>query len=160
MAEKMVGLVPVAKKHKFGREETYAIVITDTRSIFAQLTESMLKKAGEECQLKGKETGRDFMQRWADEVKVKACFSERYWNIPPDDVLKETPGNFAIDNADISAIKITSKDEHWVNNEEGQKPAEMNIESQKGKHSFHIDKYSDDTTGMLKKVFGDKVKAG
>jgi hypothetical protein len=159
MAEKMVGLVPVVKKPKsFGRWDTYALVITDVRSIFTQLTGDMLKEAAKEAQRKGKEEGKGFMQRWADQLKATFAFSERYWDIPPEDILNENPGNFAIPNSDISSIKIKHKEEYRGNNTPYQTLTEMQIESKKGKHAFNIDGYSDDIANVLKGIFGDKVK--
>ena len=159
MAEKMLGLIPVVKKPKsFGRWDTFAMVITDQRSIFAQLTSQMLKEAAAEAQRKGKEEGKGIFDRWADQLKATFTFSQRYWNIPPEEILSETPGNFAIDNSDINQIKIKRKEEHRGSSTAYQTLTELQIEARNTKLSYNIDGYSDEMVDMLKSVFGDKVR--
>lgn len=159
MEEKMAGLIPVLKKPKsFGRWDTYALIITDQRTIFAQLTASMLKEAAAEAQRKGKEEGKGFFSRWADQLKATMAYSERYWNIPPDEALNENPGNFAIPNQEIKLIKIKQKHESGWEQESDRITTEVKIESAGKKATYNIDGYSKDTQNMLKSIFGDRVK--
>jgi hypothetical protein len=46
---------------------------------------------------------------------------KRYWNIPPDEALKENSGNYAIPNQDISLIRIKQKDESGLRDVFGDK---------------------------------------
>ena len=159
MAEKMAGLIPVLKKPKsFGRWDTYALIITDQRAIFAQLTASMLKEAVAEAQRKGKEEGKGFFSRWADQLKATMAYSERYWSIPPDEALGENPGNFAVPNQEIKLIKIKQKSQSSWGQEVDQTVTEVRIESAGKKETYNIDVYSQDMVNMLKGIFGDRVK--
>ena len=55
MIEKLVGVVPLVRKQKsFGRMDTYTLILTDSRMVFAQLTNDMMKQAAAEAQRKGK----------------------------------------------------------------------------------------------------------
>ena len=158
MAEKMVGLIPVLKKPKsFGRWDTYAMIVTDQRSIFAQLTATMLKEAAAEAQRKGKEDGKGFFARWADQLKATMAYSDRYWNIPPDEVLNETAGNFAIPNQEINLIRVKQKTQSSYGDDVDHTITEVTIESKSKKLSYNIDGYSKDMVNMLKGVFGDRV---
>jgi len=159
MAEKMLGLIPVLKKPKsFGRWDNYALIITDQRAIFAQITGNMVKEAAAEAQRNGKEEGKGFLSRWADQLKATMAYSERYWNIPPNDAFNENPGNFAIPNQDIKQIKIKQKSQSSWGQEIDQTVTEIRIESTGKKENYNIDVYSQDMVNMLKGIFGDRVK--
>ncbi len=158
--EKTIGLIPLLKKPKsFGRWDTYAMIITDRRSLFPQITGDMIKEAAAEAQRKGKEEGKGFMTRWADQLKATFNYAQRYWNIPPEDILKETPGNFAVENADIREIKIRRKEERrGSNNVTSQTYTEVQIDATSGKLAYNIDGHADDEVEALKNIFGDRVK--
>lgn len=159
MEEKMLGLIPMLKKPKsFGRYDAYAVIITDQRAIFAQLTSNMLKEALAEANRKGKEEGKGFFSRWADQLKATMAYSERYWNIPPDEALNENSGNFAIHNQDIRLIQIKQKQSSG-DPEAAQTFTEVKIESAGKKETYKIDTYSKEMVSMLKNVYGDRVKA-
>jgi hypothetical protein len=158
--ERMVGLIPLLKKPKsFGRWDSYSMVITDRRSIFPQITGEMLKGAAAEAARKGKEEGKGLMARWADQLKITFNFAQRYWNIPPEDILKETPGNFAVENAAVREIKIRRKEEHRGSNDAVyQTYTEVQMDTTSGKLSYNIDGHADDEVETLKNIFGERVK--
>jgi hypothetical protein len=158
--EHMVGLLPLLKKPKsFGRWDCYAMVITNWRSLFPQISGDMIKEAAAEAQRKGKEDGKGFMARWGDQLKATFNYAQRYWNISPEDILKETPGNFAIENAGIREIKVRRKEEHRGNdNAIYQTYTEMKINTNNGEFVYNIDGHADDEVEALKTVFGDRVK--
>jgi len=157
--EKMLGLIPLLKKPKsFGRWDSYAVVITDQRTIFAQMTANMLKEAAMEAQKKGKEEGKNFFARWADQLKATMAYSNRYWEITPEAALNENPGNFAIPNQDIKQIKIKRKTQSSWGQEVDQTITEVKIEATTKKETYTIDTYSKEMVDMLKGVFGDRVK--
>jgi hypothetical protein len=159
MTEKMLGLIPVLRKPKsFGRWDTYALIITDQRTIFAQMTANMLKEAAAEAQRKGKEEGKGFFSRWADQLKATMAYSNRYWDIPPDEALGENPGNFAIPNQEIRQIRIKQKSQASWGQEVDQAITEIRIESVGKKETYNVDMYSQDMVNMLKGIFGDRVK--
>lgn len=159
MEEKMVGLIPVLKKPKsFGRWDTYAVIITEKRAIFARLTSDMLKEAAMEAQRKGKEEGKGLFSRWADQLKATMSYSERYWNIPPDEALNENSGNFAISNQDIKSIQIKQKSQSGWGDDADRSITEVKIESAGKKENYNIDTYSKDMVNMLKSIYGDRVK--
>ena len=159
MAEKMLGLLPVVKKPKsFGRWDTYAVIITDERAIFAQLTSDMLKEAAKEAQRQGKEEGKGFFARWADQLRATMSYSERYWDIPPDEALNENPGNFAIPNDDIKKINIKQKTQSGWGDDADQYITELKIEARGRKDTYNVDSFSNEMKEMLKSIYGDRLK--
>ena len=155
----MEGLIPMLKKPKsFGRWDAYVVIVTSQRTIFAQLTSKMLKDAAMEAQRKGKEEGKGFFSRWADQIKATTAYSERYWNIPPDEALNENPGNFMIPNQDIKLIQIKKKRHSGWDQETEQTTTEVKINSTVKREAFSLDGYSSNTVNLLKSIFGDRVK--
>lgn len=146
------------KPKSFGRWDAYAVIVTNQRTIFARLTSEMLKNAAMDAQRKGKEEGKGFFSRWADQLKATAAFSERYWSIPPVEVLNENPGNFTIPNQEINLIRIKRKQRSGSDQETGQTITEVKIESAVKKETYNIDGYSSNMVNMLKGTFGDRVK--
>ena len=158
--EKTLGIIPVLKKPKsFGRWDTFAMVITDQRSIFPQITSQMLKEAVVEAQRKGKEEGKGFFSRWTDQLKATFNFSQRYWNIPPEDILQETPGNFTIENVDIREIKVKRKEDYRGDDGVSQTYTEIKIDSRIGEFKYNVDGNAGDEVKLLKSIFGERVKA-
>ncbi|MDD5590927.1 MAG: zinc ribbon domain-containing protein [Dehalococcoidales bacterium] len=157
--ERTMGIIPVLKKPKsFGRWDTYAMVITDRRSIFPQITSQMLKDAAMEAQRKGKEEGKGFFSRWADQLKSLANFAQRYWNIPPEEILNETVGNFAIENSAIREIKVKRKEDYRGDDVASQTYTEIKIDSAIGEFKYNIDGRAGDEVNILKSLFGERVK--
>ena len=159
LEEKMVGLIPMLKKPKsFGRWDAYAVIVTNQRTIFAQLTSKMLKDAAMEAQRKGKEEGKGFFSRWAEQIKATASYSDRYWDIPTEEVLNENPGNFSISNQDIKLFEIKRKRRFGSDQDAEQTITEVKINSAARKETFVLDGYSHNIVNMLKGVFGDRLK--
>ncbi|MDD4984607.1 MAG: zinc ribbon domain-containing protein [Dehalococcoidales bacterium] len=157
--ERTMGIIPVLKKPKsFGRWDTYAMVITDRRSIFPQITSQMLKDAVMEAQRKGKEEGKGFFSRWADQLKSTFNYSQRYWNIPPEEILNETAGNFAIENSAIREIKVKRKEDYHGDDVASQTYTEIKIDSAIGEFKYNIDGRAGDEVNILKSLFGERVK--
>ena len=157
--EKTMGIIPVLKKPKsFGRWDTYAMVITNRRSIFPQITSQMLKDAAMEAQRKGKEEGKGFFSRWADQLKSTFNYSQRYWNIPPEEILNETAGNFAIENSAIREIKVKRKEDSRGDDVASQTYTEIKIDSTIGEFKYNIDGRAGDEVNILKSLFGERVK--
>ncbi|MBN1855925.1 MAG: hypothetical protein JW846_03120 [Dehalococcoidia bacterium] len=159
MSESVIGVVPTLKKGKsFGRWDTFTMVVTDSRSIFAQMTSDMLKQIGMEAQKQAKEEGKGFFARWGAQMKAHLSFSQRYLAMSPDETLGEYKDNFAIANSDIRSIKIRSKSQSSGNDDADRIVTEITIESPGKKLSYTMDSFSNDTKNMLKSVFGDRVK--
>jgi len=158
MGERVIGIVPTLKKGKsFGRWDTYTMVVTDTRSIFAQMTGDMLKQIVAEAQRKAKEEGKGFLARWGEQIKASLSFSQRYLEMSPEEALSETRGNFVIANSDIHSIKIRNKSQSSGNDDVDRTVTELTIEGAGKKLVYTVDSFSNETKDMLKNVFGERV---
>ncbi len=159
MEEATITLVPLVKKTKsFGRWDSYSLVITDRRLIFAEMTSDMLKEAAAEAQRHGKEEGKGFFARWGDQIKATFNFAERFRSMPPDEVLAYSSGNFAVPNDQVRKIEFKRKSSSSSSDTIERVSTEFKIEWNGGKLQYAIDDYSRDTLQVLQNLFGDKVK--
>ncbi|TDB38224.1 MAG: zinc ribbon domain-containing protein [Actinobacteria bacterium] len=88
------------------KRTSYTLVVTQTRLIFAELTAEMLKTAIEQARSDTKAQGGGFFKQWGAQISASFAFAERYWQLPPDAALAETPGNFMIDRRTIEKMKL------------------------------------------------------
>lgn len=160
MSETIAAVIPLVRKPKsFGRSDTYTLVVTDSRMIFAELTSDMMKQAAAEAQKRGKEEGKGFFARWGGQIKATMSFSDRYWQIPPEEALRENGKNFAVPNSSVRVIKAKMKSQGGDPDEPGRSYVELKIESSGGKYEFRVDGSNDKAIReTLQGVFGDIVK--
>ena len=153
-AEKVIGVIGNAKKTKmFGVSfDTYTLVITSRRMIFAQLTQALANAAIMEAQAKAKAEGKGFPGIVQDQMAASFGFALRYEKMTPDQALLETPGNVAIENSRISAIKMQLKGSDSENYHE----FKTVIESMDGKFEYMIAE-DERFTNLLKTVYGDRL---
>jgi hypothetical protein len=135
--------------------DTFTIVITPRRMIFAQLTQERLNAAIADANAKARADGKGFLGIMADQLAVSFGYGRRYETISPDTALSETPGNFALDNQQISAISLTliktknpGIDWHEL---------KMQIEAAGGSSEYIIAE-DDRFTSLLTTAYGGKVK--
>jgi len=132
--------------------DTYNLIVTNRRMIFAQLTSAMLNAAIVEAQAKAKAEGKGFFGIVGDQMGAQFQYARRYELMAPDVILAETPGNTALENAAISAIdlRVLSDDDT------GYSQFVMTIKSSAGKAEYRIGE-DDRFTNILKTAYADRV---
>jgi len=154
-SEEVIGVIANARKMKMlGMSyDTYNIVITNRRMILSRLTQAMLNAAIAEAQAKAKAEGKGFFGIMGDQMAAQFQYARRYESMAPDAVLKETPGNTAIENAAVSAIdlRLLSDDTNAAYSEFA-----MTIKSSAGKAEYRIGE-DDRFVTILKSAYGDRV---
>ena len=103
----------------FGKSDTFNLMITTHRSIFAKLTRNIKEQSQKKkkAQIDGAKMN-PLIKFMAKRIDYSA-YLDWYAGKSPQEVLNETPGNYAIDNADIIDVNIT--DEGWKT-EDGKVP--------------------------------------
>jgi hypothetical protein len=153
--EQVIGVIGNARKMKMlgAAWDTYALVVTDRRMIFAQLTADMLNAAYKEAAEKAKADGKGFLEQWAHQMTVAFQYCQKYETMPPEFALAETNGNRGIENMRISAVNMKEK-----SNRDSIEFAEfiMTVQSADGKFEFHIGE-DDRFINILKAAYGDRV---
>jgi hypothetical protein len=97
-----VGVILLRKPKSLGRYDTYSGVLTNQRVIFAQMTSEMLTRAAQEARDQAKAEGKGFWGQWSDQLKGTFGYTKKYLTMPPQAILAETPGNFALNNNTIN----------------------------------------------------------
>lgn len=84
----------------------HILVLTDRRVIFARITNEMMKQLVSAARDDAKSQGKGFMGQWGAQLTAYTKFAERYSGMHPDEILAETPENFAIDRSTIRKAKL------------------------------------------------------
>ena len=159
MEEKVLLVLHNIKKTKaLGRWDTYNVVMTERRCIFAKLTADMLKKAASAANAEGKAEGKGLLSRWSDQMQVSLSYGDRYLNMAPEDVLRENPESFALENSEIVAVKFRQK--HQKAEKKGmieRVSGEVTFESKQSKSTFAMDSYPNKDIEEMRKILGSKV---
>lgn len=153
-SETTIGVILLRKPKSLGRYDTYTGVLTNHRVIFAQMTSEMLTQAAQQAKEQAKAEGKGFWGQWSEQLKGTFGYTKKYLTMPPQAILAETPGNFELHNNTISEVKVNLK---GANQQNQRRELEVEFRSTAGKHVFRMDENSD-STGLLKQVYGDRVK--
>lgn len=151
--EATVGVILFRHPKSLGRYDSYAGVVTTERLIMAQLTSEMLNQAAQQAREQAKAQGKGFFGAWGDQLRATMGYVNRYMSIPPQSILSETQGNFAIYNSAISEVKIHVKGD----DENSIRELEAEIKSASGTFKYRLNEDSQ-YTDLLKRVYGDRVK--
>jgi hypothetical protein len=153
--ETTIGVVVFRKMKTLGRYDTFAGVVTTERMIFAQLTADMLNQAAQQARDQAKAEGKGFFGQWADQLRGTFGYTNKYLTMPPQTILAETTGNWALYNNSISRIDIHLKGQHKESR--AHREFEAIIHSSSGTYDFHMEENSD-FTDILKRAYGERVK--
>lgn len=99
----------------FGKSDTFNLIITTHRSIFAKLTRNIKEQSQKKkkAQIDGAKMN-PLIKFMAKRIDYSA-YLDWYAGKSPQEVLNETPGNYAIDNAEI--VDVSLKDERFKGEE-------------------------------------------
>ena len=89
-----------------GRTDIYNFIITERRSIFAKLTSEIINETVKMRRDKAAAEGKGFFGKWKAQMQGFNTYTDWYKDKTPDQVLGETPGNYALDNSAIKNIKV------------------------------------------------------
>lgn len=150
--EKILGIIPNARRSKLFGYDTFTLIVTDRRMILAQLTAQMLKTAVMEAQAKAKAEGKGLFAIMGDQMAAQFQYAKRYEGMSPDAALSETPGNTAMENSSLSAIDVRMIDEEdSATSEFG-----ITLRSTIGKTELRISR-DDHSIEILKIAYGARV---
>ncbi|MDW7731145.1 MAG: hypothetical protein SCH66_01810 [Methanolobus sp.] len=151
----VIGIVPNLKRSKMMGilTDSFTLVVTGSDSIFAKITNEVMKQVVQESRDQAKAEGKGFFGQWGAQIKGSFRYAERYARMSGPAVLAEDKANFAIPNAGIRSVKIKKK----TSSDEDQTYTswEITIESDSGKLKFKTDF---DPKDHFRKLYGDRVK--
>jgi hypothetical protein len=100
-------IIPNLMKSKsFGRTDTYNLIVTDRRSIFAKLTSEIMNETVKMRRSKADAEGKGFFGKWKAQMQGFNTYTDWYVDKTPDYALGETHGNWAVDNSAIGNVRV------------------------------------------------------
>ncbi len=106
MEEKIIEVVPVNWKKSMFKQEPWALVITDQRMLFAKWTQELFKKESERRKEETKEAGGGKLKQFFSQMGTGFTYYKKYYEMTPDDILKEHNENFALAPSDIVSLDM------------------------------------------------------
>ena len=110
--EKILTILPnLSKKKGFLslRRDSYTLVVTDQRLIFARLSKALYKKQVDDVKAiikNNKKNKVGFLSSMADRMTAYSNWFQRYYKLPIEDIISETADNIVIEKADIITLKV------------------------------------------------------
>jgi hypothetical protein len=147
-SETILAIVPnLLKTKSMVQRDTFFMIGTQSRAVFVKITQSLAQKAIELNKERLAQKGGGFWGKWKDQVMGPNIYVQYLQTISLQQALGESPDNFALDNAQITRVRCSYRDED---------PSEWHLEFQTtgGTHKFIT---TDNPEQLLKDLFGPKV---
>jgi len=133
--EPVYGVIAGAQRRKglFGTQ-TYCVIVTPQRLVFAELTSQMQKDAVRDANEEAKAQGKGFLGRMAAQWGWLQRMVDKYHAMPVEAALRETKDNFFILNSHVRKVSIQEKRDA----ENDLASHYLVIEANSGKYSFEL----------------------
>jgi hypothetical protein len=132
-AERLVAVLPMGSQSSgfLGlRAEGFVLALTDQRILVAQQTSALLQENARVAKETAKTSGKGFFGQWG--AVIGASGVQRYLQMQPQQILDETPGNYAIPNDQVHRARI----QEGYSDEDVRSDVTLNIEAAGGKFTF------------------------
>lgn len=93
------------QNNALGKRDSYYLIVTDRRSIFAKVTEQVGRRAVQIRQEKAQGQNLGFFGRWKQQVAGPDMYLEFFKTLTPDQMLADSAENFAVDNFQIQGVR-------------------------------------------------------
>jgi len=155
--EDFLGTIPaLRKKVSFFSSKMYTLVVTNKRLIFAELTNQILSAAAAEANEESK--GKGFFTRMKEAATSQQRVYRRYQNMTPEEILRETQGNFVINNNEVKSVKMYHG--HYIddNGQQDKDTMIMRTAREKIKFTFQYSGATAEAKKILWRALGNIVK--
>ena len=107
MMESVLGVIGEAQiKTGMLKSQTWVLVVTDRRLLGARITDDLMKRVALAARAQARASGSGFLGQWGAQVKSGFAMASRYLTMPPEAILAETPGNWALWPGQVSSIRV------------------------------------------------------
>ncbi len=156
--EVIQGVIPLRQLKSLGRYDSYVGVITNQRLILARLTNDIIKDSVTRARNEAKAQGKGFMGQVSSQMKeFYSGYTNRYLNMTPSAILSESPGNFGLNNHEISEIRMRRKDSKQGQVSGADEEFEVDIFSGGNRHEFRMEERGE-FVSLLRTVYGERVR--
>jgi hypothetical protein len=154
-----VGIIPNLQRRKgfLGMSaETFYLVVTPGRLVFASVTSKMMQEAIATARREAKDQGKGFLGRFAAQMAWSDVICRQYQAMPVDVILTQYPGSFFIPNNQIKKVRLK---EGEVEEDSATQKAQMTVETMSGKYKFNFSGIGiGNSRQVLRQVLGGVVK--
>lgn len=153
--EAVLGVLPILQRRKglFG-SESFAVVLTSHRLIFALVTNQMLQEAAAEAKQQARQQGKGFLSQWGAVMTSGLRFAQRYLHMAPNAILAEHSENFYFLHNQVQQVRLKDSDPDEPNDRD-----QVEFHTTGGKHRFTISYGSlKDIREALKPLYGKRVR--
>ncbi|MGC8721523.1 MAG: hypothetical protein ACP5SB_02985 [Caldisericaceae bacterium] len=106
MEERVIEVIPGNWKKGIFKSESWAIIVTNERLIFAKWTQDLFNKEAQRRKEESKESGSGKLKQFFSQMSASLTYFDKYYDMQPDEVSKEHPENFALRSEDITTAKL------------------------------------------------------
>ncbi|MFO7791570.1 MAG: hypothetical protein R6W73_01125 [Candidatus Saliniplasma sp.] len=152
-SERVMGIVPRLSTGLFG-QNSYTLVVTNYRLIFAEVTNQLLNQERERAVSSVQNEG--MMTKWKASMSSHSDFHNRYYKIPPQSILQESPNNYELRPGQVNSVKIKTGFHSQEYTQRG--TSKMIIKSSIGKKKFTFDQMNPkDVKHLLGQLLGPRI---
>jgi hypothetical protein len=154
MSEAVLCAVPIKTIKIFGIPKSFALVVTNQRTILVPLTSEMLKQASLEARDEAASEGKGFMGKWAAQIKATLGYTSRFLDMDPEDILSQNPQHQVIPNDSISKVRIKTRQDSdgeitkWL----------LTLYTPAGKSKYELQSRTKDVVNAFKQAYGNRFK--
>lgn len=110
MAEVVLGVIPDARVSLgLFKSETWALVVTDRRLLGARVADELKNRVAGQARAQAKASGSGFLGQLRAQIDADVALGQHYGSMTPEEILAETPGNWALSPGQVSSIKVERK---------------------------------------------------
>ena len=163
MAETVLGAIPHARiKTGMFTSENWVLVVTDQRLLGARVSDDLIRRIVEQARAQAKASGSGFFGQWGAQLKAGFAIGQRYSAMPPEAILAETPGNWALWPGQVGSIKVERKTRPaGGDNDITIDYVRITIEAAGGKGTYDTDDdrpNQREVQALLRRIFGPIVR--
>jgi hypothetical protein len=154
MPESVLCAVPIKTVKLFGIPKSFALILTEQRTILIPLTSEMLKQAVVEARDEAASEGKGFMGKWAAQMKASLGYTSRYLGMDPEEILRQNPNHEVIANSSISKVRIQMREDQnrnvtlWI----------LTLHSPSGKAKYELPSRTKEMVGAFQQAYGGRFK--
>jgi hypothetical protein len=155
---RVLATLPQVTKPKFGLADNYTMVFTADATIFAKLTNEVLKDVVRKSQAESKAAGKGWMGKVGDQMKAFYNAHQRYFEMSPETIMAEDKDNFSISHDSVYRLNVKSKYSGGDEDGPGDEHLELEFECSSGKYKFQSALATKEVLELLGRFYGPKIR--
>lgn len=106
MGETIIEVVPVTWRKSLFKYESWAMIISSERLIFAKWTQELFNKEVQKRKEEVKEQGGGKLKQFFSQLGASFSYYDKYYKMNPEEIIKEHAENFSLYPKDVADIKL------------------------------------------------------